>query len=283
MPGTPQTGQGNTSKKERNLNLEISGKIAIVGGSSKGIGFAAARSIAHEGGNVTIVARHGDELEAAATKLRTQSTTDSILPVVGDLANPDDIQRVYDETMAHWGRVDIVVNNLGGPPPGQIMEFTDEQWQLAFDLNFSSAMRMNRLVLPGMIERRHGRIIAVLSRTIKEPEDRLGLSTVARSALSSYSKLLAQDVAADGITVNNVLPGSVATDRLQSVIGIQAKANNRTVEAQEAFRLASVPAGRFGDPDELGDVIAFLASARAGFITAQNIAVDGGQIKGLSA
>lgn len=265
------------------MDLELNGKIAIVGGSSKGIGYAAARSIASEGANVTIVARHADELEAAATALRAQSGADAVLAVVGDLANPDDIQRVYDETVARWGRVDIVVNNLGGPPPGDLMDFTDDQWQSAFDLSFSSAMRMNRLVLPGMIERNHGRIIAVLSKTIKEPEDRLGLSTVARSALSSYSKLLAQEVAANGITVNNVLPGSVATGRLQSVIGMQAKANERTVPEQEAFRLASVPAGRFGDPDELGDLIAFLASGRAGFITAQNIAADGGQIKGLSA
>ncbi|MDA0798231.1 MAG: SDR family oxidoreductase [Chloroflexi bacterium] len=265
------------------MDLELTGKIAIVGGSSKGIGFAAAHSIAREGGKVTIVARHGDELEAAATRLRAQASDDAVLAVVGDLASPEDIQRVFDETVARWGRVDIVVNNLGGPPPGDLMDFTDDQWQSAFDLSFSSAMRMNRLVLPGMIERQHGRVIAVLSKTIKEPEDRLGLSTVARSALSSYSKLLAQDVAGNGITVNNVLPGSVATDRLQSVIGMQAKANDRTVEEQEAFRLASVPAGRFGDPAELGDLIAFLASARAGFITAQNIAADGGQIKGLSA
>ena len=265
------------------LDLELTGKIAIVGGSSKGIGFAAAEAISREGGNVTIVARHSVGLEEAATKLRTQAKADAILAVVGDLADPKDIQRVYDETINRWGHVDIVVNNLGGPPPGEIMEFSDNQWQDAFDLNFSSAVRMNRLVLPEMIKRQHGRIIGVLSRTIKEPEDRLGLSTVARSALSSYTKLLAQDVAVDGITVNNILPGSVATDRLQSVINIQAESNHRTVEEQEAFRLASVPAGRFGKPTELGDLIAFLASARADFITAQNIAIDGGQIKGLSA
>jgi 3-oxoacyl-[acyl-carrier protein] reductase len=265
------------------LDLELTGKIAIVGGSSKGIGLAAARSLARDGSKVTLVARHGDELQTASSKLQLEVGGNAVLAVVGDLSDPADIQSVFDATIARWGRVDIIVNNLGGPPPGELMDFTDGQWQSAFDLNFSSAMRMNRLVLPGMIERQHGRIIAVLSKAIKEPEDRLGLSTVARSALSSYSKLLAQEVAGNGITVNNVLPGSVATDRLHSVIEMQAKANSRSIAEQEVFRLASVPAGRFGDPAELGDLIAFLASARAGFITAQNIAADGGQIKGLSA
>ena len=265
------------------MDLELTGKIAIVGGSSKGIGLAAAHSLARDGGKVTLVARHGDELQTASSKLQLEVGGNAVLAVVGDLSDPADIQSVFDATIARWGRVDIIVNNLGGPPPGELMDFTDGQWQSAFDLNFSSAMRMNRLVLPGMIERQHGRIIAVLSKTIKEPEDRLGLSTVARSALSSYSKLLAQEVAGNGITVNNVLPGSVATDRLHSVIRMQAKANSRSIAEQEVFRLASVPAGRFGDPAELGDLIAFLASARAGFITAQNIAADGGQIKGLSA
>jgi 3-oxoacyl-[acyl-carrier protein] reductase len=260
------------------VDLALAGRVAIVGGSSKGIGLAAARSLAREGALVTMVARHGDDLEQAAAAIGPEAA----LAVVGDLSAPEDIQRVFDATMERWGHVDIVVNNLGGPPPGKLLDFDDAQWQSAFDLSFSSAMRMNRLVLPGMRERKHGRIIAVLSKTIKEPEDGLGLSTVARTALSAYSKLLAQEVAAEGITVNNVLPGSVATGRLQSVIAIQAKSNDRTIEQQETFRLASVPAGRFGEPEEVGDLIAFLASDRAGFVTAQNIAADGGQIKGLS-
>jgi 3-oxoacyl-[acyl-carrier protein] reductase len=258
------------------VDLALAGRVAIVGGSSKGIGLATAQALAREGALVTMVARHGDDLELA-----TGAIGEAALGVVGDLSAPDDIQRVFDATIERWGRVDIVVNNLGGPPPGKLLDFDDDQWQSAFDLSFSSAMRMNRLVLPGMRERKHGRIITVLSKTIKEPEDGLGLSTVARTALSSYSKLLAQEVAAEGITVNNVLPGSVATGRLQSVIAVQAKSNSRTVEEQEAFRLASVPTGRFGRPEEVGDLIAFLASDRAGFITAQNIAADGGQIKGL--
>ena len=132
-----------------------------------------------------------------------------------------------------------------------------------------------------MRERKHGRIVTVLSKTIKEPEDRLGLSTIARTALSAYSKLLAQEVAPYGITVNSVLPGSIATDRLSSVIQAQAKAAGRDVEEQTSRRLAAVPAGRFGLPEEAGELIAFLASDRAAFVTGQNIAIDGGQIKSL--
>ncbi len=263
------------------MDLGLQGRVAIVGGSSKGIGLAAATALAAEGASVTLVARNGEELEQAAIELRSATGNDNVDSVAADLSKLGDIERAYEHATAKWGKVDITVNNLGGPPPGELEEFTDDQWQLAFDLNFNSAMRLNRLVLPGMRDRRHGRIISVLSKTIKEPEPGLGLSTVARTALASYSKLLSTDTAEAGITVNCVLPGSVETGRLQTVIAAQAKTAGRDVEAQRAVRLASVPAGRFADPSEVGDLIAFLASDRAAFITGQNIAVDGGQIKSL--
>lgn len=263
------------------MDLGLAGKIALVGGSSKGIGFAAAGALAAEGARVVVVARHGDELEQAAAKLAAKPGVDGVLPIVGDLSLAEDIERIVNEALDRYGRVDIAVNNLGGPPPGELLGFSEDEWQLAFDLSFSSARRLNALVLPGMIERGHGRIVSVLSKTIKEPEDRLGLSTIARTALSAYSKLLAQEVAPYGITVNSVLPGSIATDRLSSVIQAQAKAAGRDVEEQTSRRLAAVPAGRFGLPDEAGELIAFLASDRAAFVTGQNIAIDGGQIKSL--
>ena len=263
------------------MDLGLAGKIALVGGSSKGIGFAAAGALAAEGARVVVVARHGDELEQAAAKLAAKPGVDGVLPIVGDLSLAEDIERIVGEALDRYGRVDIAVNNQGGPPPGELLDFSEDEWQLAFDLSFSSARRLNALVLPGMIERGHGRIVSVLSKTIKEPEDRLGLSTIARTALSAYSKLLAQEVAPYGITVNSVLPGPIATDRLSSVIQAQAKAAGRDVEEQTSRRLAAVPAGRFGLPDEAGELIAFLASDRAAFVTGQNIAIDGGQIKSL--
>jgi 3-oxoacyl-[acyl-carrier protein] reductase len=263
------------------MDLGLVGKIALVGGSSKGIGFAAAAALAAEGARVVVVARHGEELERAAAKLAAKHGVDGVLAIVGDLSLAADIERIVGEALDHYGRVDIAVNNLGGPPPGELLDFSEDQWQLAFDLSFNSARRLNALVLPGMIERGHGRIVSVLSKTIKEPEDRLGLSTVARTALSAYSKLLAQEVAPHGITVNNVLPGSIATDRLSSVIEAQAKAAGRDVVSQTDVRRAAIPAGRFGQPQEAGELIAFLASDRAAFVTGQNIAIDGGQIKSL--
>jgi len=263
------------------MELGLKGRVAIVGGSSKGIGYATAQALAAEGAAITIVARNQDDLNKSAAILREESGSSDVLAIAGDLSDNTTIQAVFSATQERWNRVDVVINNLGGPPPGELMDFHDNDWQNAFNLNFNSARWLNELVLPGMRERRYGRIVSVLSKTIKEPEDRLGLSTVARTALAAYAKLLALEVANDGVTVNNVLPGSVETERLRSVIEAQAKASGRSVPDQRASRLASVPAGRFGAAHEVADLIAFLASDRAAFITGQNIAIEGGQLKAM--
>ena len=264
------------------MDLGLGGRVAIVGGSSKGMGLASAVALAREGANVTLVARNGEELEAAAAEVRAASSDGQALPIAADLAQPGDIERVVRETTGRWGRVDVVVNNLGGPPPGQPTELTDEQWQAAMDLNFYSAVRMNRLVVPLMRERAYGRVVAVLSLSIKQPEDNLALSTVSRTATAAYAKVLSTEVARDGITVNNILPGSIETGRLQAVAEMQARFHNRPMEGAMEDRQALVAARRFGQPGEVADLICFLASERAGFITGLSIPVDGGQLRAFS-
>ena len=261
------------------MDLGIAGRVAVVGGSSKGMGKAAAMAMAREGARVAVCARHGEELEQAAAEIRAASAADRIMPIVADLSVPEDVDRLVAETASRWGRVDIAVNNIRGPGPGQPTEFSDEDWYSAFELNFYSAVRMCRQVLPIMKRQGWGRIISILSLSVKQPEDNLGLSTVTRTAAAAYMKTLATEVANEGITVNTVLPGSIATERLQGVWEMQAKFHNRDQGHAMEDRLALVPSGRFGKPEEVGDFICFLASERASFITGLHLPVDGGQLR----
>jgi len=263
------------------MELGLAGRVAIVSGASKGMGRATAVALAREGANVTLCARDSDTLEEAAAEARSVSSDAQVLPVVADMANPTGIQCAFDETMAQWGRVDIAIANVGGPPPSQPTEVTDDQWYAGLELNFLSAVRLSRLVVPVMQKQGYGRIITVLSLAIKQPEDNLALSTVARTATAAFLKTLSTEVAKDGITVNAVLPGSVETGRLQCVAEMQARFHERDVASAMDDRLGLVPAGRFGRPEEVGDLIAFLASERAGFITGLNIPIDGGQLRAM--
>jgi 3-oxoacyl-[acyl-carrier protein] reductase len=181
------------------------------------------------------------------------------------------------EVTARWGRVDIVVVNLGGPPPGQPTELSDDDWQGAFELSFYSAVGLCRRVLPLMRRQERGRIISILSLSVRQPEDNLALSTVARTAVAAFMKTLSNEVAREGITVNTVLPGSIATERLQGVWEMQARFHGRDLANARDDRLALVPAGRFGAPKEVADLICFLGSERASFLTGLNIPIDGGQ------
>jgi 3-oxoacyl-[acyl-carrier protein] reductase len=252
--------------------------VAIVGGASRGMGRAIAAALVREGARVALCARRPDVLTEAAAELG-RDAPDRVLAVPADLSRPDDVPRVVARTVERWGRVDVAVNNVGGPPPGQPLGLTDAQWRDAFELNFFSVVRMCREVVPLMQAGGWGRIVNLLSLSVRQPEANLALSTTARLAVVAYARSLADEVARDGITVNNVLPGSVATERLQAVAEMQARFHGRDVAGAMDDRLALVPVGRFGQPEEVADLVCYLASERAGFLTALSIPFDGGQLR----
>ena len=263
------------------MELGIEGRVAIVSGSSKGMGRATAYALAQEGAYVVVCARGRDELERTASDIAEATSPRQVLPVVADLCRPEDVEHLVRETARQWGHVDIVVNNVGGPPPGQAWELSEQQWQAGLEVSFYSVVRLCRLTLPMMRERKWGRIVNVLSAAVKEPEDNLALSTVGRAAVAAYAKLLSQELAPSNITVNNALPGSIETDRLRLVAEMQARFHGRDPRAGLDHRRAQIPMGRFGRPEEMAALICFLVSERAAFITGTSVLVDGGQVKAL--
>jgi 3-oxoacyl-[acyl-carrier protein] reductase len=261
------------------MDLGLAGRVAIVGGASRGMGRAIAAALLAEGARVAICARDTDALERAAADLAGRDGAARVLAVSADLARPDDVTRLVARTVERWSRVDVAVNNVGGPPPGQPLAFSDAQWLAAFELNFFSVVRLCREVVPGMRARRWGRIVNLLSLSVRQPEENLALSTTARTAVVAYAKTLADEVAAEGVTVNNVLPGSIATERLQAVAEMQARYHGRDLAGAMADRRALVPAGRFGRPEEIAALVCYLASEQAAFLTGLSIPVDGGQLR----
>jgi 3-oxoacyl-[acyl-carrier protein] reductase len=257
------------------MNYGIKGRVALVGGASQGIGRAAAEALAREGVRVAICARRADILDAAAAAIRS-STDGEILPIVADLAAAADCDRALRSVRDAWGPVDILVTNTGGPRPGRFADLTEADWDQAYALLLKSTLRLISGVLPGMRERRWGRIIGVTSVSVKEPIANLILSNVFRAGVTSLFKTLSGDVARDGITVNTVLPGLTDTERLRELYG-----GSGDVEAAMAKVGAGLPLGRLTRADELGEVIAFLASEAASALTGTALAVDGGQLKGV--
>jgi len=256
------------------MDLGLAGKAAIVGGASRGIGRAIALALAQEGCGVAICARGWDELEAAAAEIRAQ-TGAQVLPVVCDMADHDDIRRLVRQTAETFGRIDIVVNNAGGPPLGMFDDFSDAEWQKAIDQNFLSAVRTIREALP-FLRQRGGRVINITSVAVKQPIDRLILSNSARLGVIGMAKTLSREVAADGITVNNVCPGNIATQRLLSLFEARAQREGRTFQEVVAEEEGRTPIGFLGEPSDVAALVTFLASDKARYISGATVQVDGG-------
>ena len=256
------------------MDLGLAGKVAIVGGASRGIGRAIALALAQEGCSVAICARGQEDLEAAATEVRAHTGV-QVLPVACDMADREDIRRMVRQTAEAFGRIDIVVNNAGGPPLGTFDDFGDAEWQKAIDQNFLSAVRTTREALP-FLRKRGGRIINITSVAVKQPIDRLILSNSARLGVVGMAKTLSRELAHDGITVNNVCPGNIATQRLLSLFEARAQREGRTFQEVVEEEEGRTPTGYLGEPADVAALVVFLASDKARYISGATIQVDGG-------
>ena len=262
------------------MDLGLRGKVALVAASSKGLGRAVARELAAEGASVVMCARGGEALESARREIVDETGAD-ILAVAADVSTTQGVEQVTRAALDRFGHVDILVINAGGPPAGTFEKHDWSAWQSAVDLTLRSAVELTRAVLPGMRERHWGRIVAVNSIAAKQPVDNLMLSNSLRSAVTGFARSLANEVATDGITVNNILPGYTRTERVEELAQATAKRDGVAPADVMARFEREIPMKRLGQPLEFAALAAFLASERASYITGQSIAVDGGWIRSL--
>src|SRR6266849_19640 len=261
------------------VDLGLKGKTALVVAASKGMGKASAMGLAAEGARVAMCARGEADLEAAADEVR-QKTGAEVLAVSADASKAEDIARVVGQARAKWGGVDILVANVGGPPPGPFDQMTDEQWKAAFEQVHLSTVRFIRAVLPDMKRKKWGRILAIQSSSVKQPVEGLILSNGIRPGIAGMFKTLANELGREGITVNMVLPGRIRTDRfLGHQKDLATRAGKSLEEWIAARSTADIPMGRIGTPEEFANMVVFFASERASYMTGCVVQVDGGLIK----
>jgi 3-oxoacyl-[acyl-carrier protein] reductase len=246
------------------MDLGLKGRTAIVCGASAGMGLAIARALAAEGVNVAMFARRREVLEREAEQL-------GALPIRGDVRDPADLERLVERTVQAFGGIDILVNNSGGPPRTSALEINDQLLQDAVDLLLHSVVRLTGLCLPYLARSGHGRVINITSSTVREPVDNLALSNAVRPGVIGWAKTLAREIGPDGVTVNSIAPGRIETERLVEVYP------DGPTEAD----LQTIPLRRFGRPEDVADVVCFLASDRASYVSGTTIAVDGGLVRSI--
>ncbi len=262
------------------MNLEIENKVFMVAASSKGLGYGIARELAENGAVVCIASRTGDEVEAAAERIR-EETNATVHASVFDASDAVSIENWIKEVALVFERIDGLVVNAGGPPPGNFDNFNDSDWQAAFNLTLMSAVRLVRGVLPYMRSSGSGSILTITSLSVREPVNQLLLSNVFRSGVVSLVKSLANELASENIRVNNLIPGRIDTDRVKALDKNAAEKQGVSAEKIKQHNEAGIPVGRYGTIEEFGKAGAFLLSDAASYITGASLVVDGGLLKGL--
>jgi 3-oxoacyl-[acyl-carrier protein] reductase len=262
------------------MQLGLHNKIAMIAGASRGLGFAVARALAQEGVKVSISSRTAEASGAAAEKIRAETGAD-ILSVAADVTSAEALTNWHKATLDRFGGLDLLYTNSGGPPPGPALQFDDAAWQKAFELLLLSAVRMVRLAVPPMDARGGGAIVFPTSSAVREPIGNLALSTIVRTSVSALAKTLSVELAPKKIRVNQLIPGRIATGRVQEIDDDNARRAGITVPEQQQRVFATIPMSRYGDPAEFASAAVFLLSDAASYITGASLQVDGGLIRGI--
>lgn len=258
------------------MDLELTNKVVLVVASSKGLGKAVAKELAKEGANVMLTSRSAESLKKAAEEIQKEAKG-KIAYFPADITKPEDIKSLVKETREKLGKIDVLVNNAGGPPSGNFLDFNDEDWEKAFQLNLFSYIRLIREVLPDL-KQEGGKILNIASSSIKAVLPNLILSNTFRNGINGLSKSLAIELAPDKILVNTIGPGRIATDRIQELDQAKADAQNRSLEEVTEESEKSIPAGRYGEPEEFAKAAVFLVSGANTYVTGQSLLVDGGMV-----
>jgi 3-oxoacyl-[acyl-carrier protein] reductase len=260
------------------MDLGLKGKVAMVAGASRGLGYAVARCLAAEGALVSMSSRQEAAIADAAKRVSAETYMDT-LAVPVDVRDAASIANWHAKTMEKFGGVDLLFTNAGGPPSGTVLSFDDDAWKAAFELLVLSAVRMVRLAVPSMKARGGGAIVVSTSTAVKEPVPNLALSNVVRTSAAALSKTLSNELAADNIRVNHLMPGRIDTDRVRELDAIRAKATGGSADAVKEMWAKTIPLGRYGNAEEYGTAAVFLFSRAASYISGASLQVDGGMVK----
>jgi 3-oxoacyl-[acyl-carrier protein] reductase len=258
------------------MDLGIKDRVVMVAAASKGLGKACAIALAQEGCKVSICSRSTSELEKTRSEIGANGDT---LAVAADVSSASDLENWYQRTIDRFGQVDVLVTNTGGPPVKRFMELSDESWLSGVESTLMNVVRLSRMVIPGMRDRRWGRIIHLTSLVAKQPVDELTISSTLRAGLSGLTKTMANQLGPSNITVNAILTGHILTDRQYALADVRTREKGITHEEYFAGQAAEIPLRRIGEPREIGEVVAFLASERASYVTGVSLQVDGGLIQ----